>query len=177
MDDSIKKILLSDDQIKKRVKELGTQLSADYKGKNLVLICVLKGAVIFLADLLRTLSVPAELDFVRVSSYGENTESSCTVQFIHNINFDIKQKDVLIVEDIVDTGITLDFLKQKLLAQNPASLKVCCLLDKPSQRIKPVEVEYVGFEIPNDFVVGYGLDYNEKYRNLPYIAVLKTDFS
>ena len=163
--------LISASQIKQRVKELGAQLSADYEGKNVVIICVLKGAVVFLADLLRSLSIPVELDFVRLSSYGKNTESSGVISIIRNITSDIQHKDVLIVEDIVDTGTTLDFLKECLLSQNPSSLKICTLLDKPARRVKPITIEYTGFEIPNCFVVGYGLDYNEKYRNLPYIAM------
>ena len=164
-------ILISASQIKQRVKELGEQLSADYKDKNVVIICVLKGAVVFLADLLRALSIPVELDFVRLSSYGKKTESSGVISIIQNITSDIQHKDVLIVEDIVDTGTTLDFLKKYLLSQNPSSLKICTLLDKPSRRGKYIKIEYIGFEIPNCFVVGYGLDYNEKYRNLPYVAV------
>ena len=145
-------------------------MSADYKDKNVVIICVLKGAVVFLSDLLRTLSIPVELDFVRLSSYGKNTESSGVVQIVQNITSDIQHKDVLIVEDIVDTGTTLNFLKECLLSQKPSSLKICTFLDKPVRREKPITIEYIGFEIPNCFVVGYGLDYNEKYRNLPYIA-------
>jgi len=164
-------ILISSSQIKQRVKELGEQLSADYEGKNVVIICVLKGAVVFLADLLRSLSIPVELDFVRLSSYGKNTESSSVISIIQNITSDIQHKDVLIVEDIVDTGTTLNFLKESLLSQNPSSLKICTLLDKPARREKSITIEYIGFEIPNCFVVGYGLDYNEKYRNLPDIAM------
>ncbi|HIE29330.1 TPA: hypoxanthine phosphoribosyltransferase [Candidatus Poribacteria bacterium] len=176
MDKSIKQILISTTQIKQRVKQLGIQLSADYKDKNLVIICVLKGAIVFLADLLRALSIPVELDFVRLSSYGKSAESSGVVQIIQNITSDIQHKDVLIVEDIVDTGTTLSSLKEALLSQKPSSLKTCALLNKPARRVKSITIEYVGFEIPNCFVVGYGLDYNEKYRNLPYIAVSDIDF-
>jgi hypoxanthine phosphoribosyltransferase len=172
---AIKYILISEAQIQQRVKELGAQLSADYKDKNLVIICVLKGAVVFLADLLRALSIPVELDFVRISSYGKNTESSGVVKIIQNITSDIQHKDVLIVEDIVDTGITLNSIKECLLSRKPSSLKICTLLDKPRRREKVIKIEYVGFEIPNYFVVGYGLDYNEKYRNLSYVAVPDID--
>ena len=175
MGKAIKSILISAPQIKQRVKQLGAQLSADYKDKDLIIICVLKGAVVFLADLLRALSIPVELDFVRLSSYGNNAESSGVVQIIQNITSDIQHKDVLIVEDIVDTGTTLSYLKEFLLSQKPSSLKTCALLDKPLRRVKSITIEYVGFEIPNCFVVGYGLDYNEKHRNLPYIAVSDID--
>lgn len=171
----LKHILISESQIKQRVKQLGAQLSSDYKDKDLVIICVLKGAIVFLADLLRELSIPVELDFVKLSSYGNNAESSGVVQIIQNITSDIQHKDVLIVEDIVDTGTTLSSLKEFLLSQKPSSLKICTLLDKPARRVKSITIEYVGFEIPNCFVVGYGLDYNEKHRNLPYIAVSDTD--
>jgi len=165
------RILISASQIKQRVEELGAQLSEDYRGKDLVIICVLKGAVVFLADLLRTLSITVELDFIKASSYGKNTESSGVIQIIQNITTDIQHKDVLIVEDIIDTGNTLNFLKERLLSQNPSSLKICTLLNKPARRKNPIPIEYIGFEIPNCFVVGYGLDHDEKYRNLPYIAI------
>jgi len=169
--DDIKQELISAAEINQRVSELSVQLSADYKDKNLMLVCVLKGAAIFFADLFRGLTIPAECDFVGLSSYGRSTTSHGKVKITHNLESDIKGKDVLIVEDIVDTGLSLSYLKNELLSKEPASLKVCCCLDKPARRLKPLVIEYVGFEIPNYFVVGYGLDLAEKYRNLPYIAV------
>ncbi len=177
MNTAIKRVLISESQIQQRVVELGAQLSTDYADKNLVILCVLKGAVVFLADLLRELSIPVELDFIRLSSYGKNTDPSDFINIIHNITSDIEHKDVLVVEDIVDTGKTIHFLKRKLLAYNPASVKICSLLNKPARRVKPLTIEYVGFEIPNYFVVGYGLDYDEKCRNLPYIAIPNIDKS
>ena len=163
--------LISEETKKQRVSELGAQLSADYKDKNLTLVCVLKGAAIFFADLFRALAIPAKCDFVGLSSYGRNTKSRGKVNITHNLEDDIKDRDVLIVEDIVDTGLSLSYLKNELLSKNPASLKTCCFLDKPARRLKSLTIEYVGFEIPNYFVVGYGLDFAEKYRNLTYIAV------
>ncbi len=170
--DDIKQILISEEEIKVRVSELSAQLSADYKDKNLMLICVLKGAAIFFVDLFRTLTIPAECDFVGLSSYGRSAQSCGKVKITYNLESDVKGKDVLIVEDIVDTGLSLRCLKNDLFSKEPASLKVCCFLDKPARRLIPLVIEYVGFEIPNYFVVGYGLDFAEKYRNLPYIAVL-----
>jgi len=169
--DDIKKILISEEEIKQCVSELGAQLSSDYKDKNLMLVCVLKGAAIFFADLFRALTIPAECDFVGLSSYGDGSKSRGKVKITHNLESDIKGKDVLIVEDIVDTGLSLSYLKSELLSKEPDSLKVCCFLNKPARRLKSLTIEYVGFEIPNYFVVGYGLDFAEKYRNLPYIAI------
>lgn len=171
MMDDIKQILISEAEINRRVSELGARVSADYQDKNLILVCVLKGAALFFADLFRTLTIPAECDFVGLSSYGFGSKSRGKVKITYNLKSDIKGKDVLIVEDIVDTGLSLGYLKNELLSKEPASLKVCCFLDKPARRLKSLAIEYVGFEIPNHFVVGYGLDFAEKYRNLPYIAV------
>lgn len=167
------KILIDEARIEARVKELGIQISEDYKGKNLFVIGILKGAVLFMSDLIKKIDVPLSIDFIAVSSYGKSTRSSGIVRILKDLDEEIDGKDVLIVEDIVDTGLTLKFIADNLLSRNPASLKVCCLLDKPSRRKIEVCVDYVGFEIPDAFVVGYGLDYAQKYRNLPYIGVIE----
>lgn len=171
--DLLKKILISEEQLKKRIKELGEQIAADYKGKDLVVIGILKGAILFLSDLIKEIDLPLVIDFMAVSSYGSSTSSSGVVRILKDLDEDIEGKDVLIIEDIVDTGLTLNYLLGNLQARKPNSIKICCCLDKPSRRTAPVKVDYVGFEIEDEFVVGYGLDYAEKYRNLPYIGVLK----
>lgn len=166
------RILFTERAIHSRVAELGKQVSADYAGKELLVVGILKGAMIFLADLVRHLTVPTYFDFVAVSSYGSSTKSSGAVRILKDIDQSIQGRHVLIVEDIVDTGLTLNYLVDNLKARSPASLKVCTLLDKPSRREVPVDIDYNGFTIPDEFVVGYGLDYNEYYRNFPYIMVL-----
>ena len=171
--DLLKKILISEEQLKERIKELGEQIAADYKGKDLVVIGILKGAILFLSDLIKEIDLPLVIDFMAVSSYGSSTSSSGVVRILKDSDEDIEGKDVLIIEDIVDTGLTLNYLLGNLQARKPNSIKICCCLDKPSRRTAPVKVDYVGFEIEDEFVVGYGLDYAEKYRNLPYIGVLK----
>lgn len=171
--DLLKKILISEEQLKERIKELGEQIAADYKGKDLVVIGILKGAILFLSDLIKEIDLPLVIDFMAVSSYGSSTSSSGVVRILKDLDEDIEGKDVLIIEDIVDTGLTLNYLLGNLQARKPNSIKICCCLDKPSRRTAPVKVDYVGFEIEDEFVVGYGLDYAEKYRNLPYIGVLK----
>ena len=168
----IGRILLSEDVILRRVRELGQQISNDYRGKEITIVCVLKGAVVFLADLLRSLDVPTDLDFVQISSYGNGTESAGKVDFLQDPTINIEGSDVLVVDDIVDSGLTLHCLRDKLLAKRPASLKLCVLLDKARSRTADVKVDYVGFEIPNEFVIGYGLDYSGRYRGLRYIATL-----
>ncbi|MCZ6681040.1 MAG: hypoxanthine phosphoribosyltransferase [Candidatus Poribacteria bacterium] len=172
MTPSIQSILISESQLQGRVRELGRQISEDYKDRDLVLLCVLKGAVVFLADLIRVLSIPVRCEFIQLNSYGNKTEPSHEIRVIQRLNDSLCQSDVLIVEDIVDTGGTLSFLMTQVKALKPATLKVCSLLDKPARRRKDTVIDYVGFEIPDTFVVGYGLDYAQKYRNLPYIAIL-----
>lgn len=170
--DNIGKVLIDEETLKKRVKELGAEITDDYKGKNLILIGILKGAVIFMSDLSKEIKLPLAMDFMAVSSYGASTHSSGVVRILKDLDAEIENKDVLIVEDIVDTGLTLHYLRENLLSRKPNSLKICCCLDKPSRRKVPVDVDYVGFEIPDEYVVGYGLDYAEKYRNLPYVSIL-----
>ena len=171
----IKSILISEEEIAKRVKELGKQLAEDYKGKELLVVGILKGCMLFLSDLVRTIELPLTMDFMVVSSYGATTKSSGVVRIVKDLEREIEGKDVLIVEDIVDTGLTLSYLVENFKARNPKSVKVCSLLDKPDRRKAQVEIQYIGFKIPDEFVVGYGLDYGENYRNLPFVCVLKPE--
>jgi hypoxanthine phosphoribosyltransferase len=172
--DDVASIMIDEAQIQERVRELAAEIEADYRDKeDLLLICVLKGGYMFLADLSRSLYRPHELDFMGISSYGTGTTSSGAVQIIMDLKAPITDRNVLIVEDIIDSGRTLEYMRQNLLARGPASLRICSLLSKPSRREIDVPVDYTGFEIPDEFVVGYGLDFAEEYRNLPYIAVLK----
>ena len=173
MEIHIGRILLSEDEILQRVQKLGRRISNDYRGKEIIIVCVLKGAVVFLADLLRSLDIPTNLDFVQISSYGDGTESIGEMKFIQGLTTNIEGRDVLVVDDIVDSGLTLRHLKEILLAKRPASLKLCVLLNKARSRIEDIKVDYVGFEIPNEFVIGYGLDYAGQYRGLRYIAILE----
>jgi hypoxanthine phosphoribosyltransferase len=168
----IGEILVQRDELAHRVRELGERISADYDGRPLFLVGVLKGAVFFLSDLMRHLRVPCEVDFMAVASYGSSTDSSGIVRILKDLDAPIEGRDVLIVEDIVDSGLTLSYLLRTLRARNPASLEVCALLTKPERRKVDLPIRYVGFEIPNCFAIGYGLDYGERYRNLPYVAVL-----
>jgi hypoxanthine phosphoribosyltransferase len=169
---SIQKVLLGSEVIKQKITELGREISRDYAGKDLLLICVLKGAVVFLSDLMRTLDVPAEIDFMAVSSYGAATESSGVVRILKDLEQSIEGRHCLIVEDIVDTGLTLKYLEENLRSRLPASLKIATLLDKPERRKVDIQPDYCGFQIPDEFVVGYGLDFNEEFRGLPSICVL-----
>ena len=169
----IGEILVQADQLKHRIKELGEQISRDYEGKDLLLVGVLKGAVFFLSDLMRHIDVPCELDFMAVASYGSSTDSSGVVRILKDLDASIEGREVLIVEDIVDSGLTLSYLMRTLRARNPSSLEVCALLTKPERRKVEVVPRYVGFEIPDRFAIGYGLDFSERYRNLPYVAALK----
>lgn len=171
-DKAIGEILVQPDALRRRVEELGAQITADYEGKDLLLIGVLKGAVFFLADVMRHIDVPCDLDFMAVSSYGSATDHSGVVRILKDLDAPLEGRDVLIVEDIVDSGLTLQYLLRNLGARNPASLEVCALLTKPERRKVELDARYVGFEIPDRFVIGYGLDFDEKYRNLPYVAVL-----
>jgi len=168
-------VLISPEELDRRVRELGTEVSRDYAGKDLVMVGVLRGAVIFIADLLRSLDVPCEIDFMAVSSYGSSRDSSGVVRILKDLDDSITGRDVLIVEDIVDSGLTLNYLMRNLQARDPASLEVCSLLTKPERRRVEIPIKYVGFEIPNTFVVGYGLDYAQRYRNLDYVAELPED--
>ena len=173
MREDIQEILYSTETLNKRVTELGEQITKDYAGKNLMVIGILKGSNIFTSDLVRAINLPLEMDFMAVSSYGNATESSGIVRILKDLNQSIENYDILIVEDIIDSGLTLRYLKDYLLARNPQSVKICTLLDKPSRRKAQVEVDYIGYEVPDEFIVGYGIDYAERYRNLPYIGILK----
>jgi len=173
--DDISKVLISAEQIQERVAELGRAISRDYQGQDLLLVCVLRGAFMFLADLMRQITIPHEIDFMATASYGRSTESSGIVRILKDLNTSIEGRNVLVVEDIVDTGRTLQYLLGLLRDRNPASLRVCCLLDKKARREVEVPLDYLGFTIPNEFVVGYGLDYGELYRNLPFIGILKPE--
>ncbi len=169
------KVLLTRDQIRARVQELGKRITRDYRDKNLVLVGVLKGAFVFLSDLARAIDLPLEIDFLGLSSYGASTKTSGVVKITHDLTQPIEDKDVVVVEDIVDTGLTLSYLMENFKTRHPKSIKLCTLLYKPSNTIKKVPLEYVGFEIEDKFVIGYGLDLAEKYRNLPYIGYLEDD--
>ena len=171
-DHAIGKILVQQDELSHRVRELGEQISRDYAGRTPLLICVLKGAVFFLADLMRNIDIPCEVDFMAVSSYGSSTDTSGVVRILKDLDAPLEGRDVLIVEDIVDSGLTLQYLMRTLETRGPASLEVCALLTKPERRLAEVPARYVGFEIPDRFAIGYGLDYAERYRNLPYVATL-----
>lgn len=175
MEHSIERVLLSEEQIQKRIGELADQINEDYKGKSIVMIGILRGAVMFFTDLAKKITVPVKMDFMAVSSYSGGTRTSGVVRLVHDLAENIEGKDVLIVEDIVDSGLTLSYLVNNLTLRKPNSIKICCLLDKPYQRTRNIHTDYVGFEIANEFVIGYGLDYKEYYRNLPYVGVLKVD--
>ena len=173
MHQDIESVLMSEETLRKRVKELGDAISHDYAGKEILMVCVLRGAFIFMADLARAISVPVAIDFMAVSSYGASTSSSGVVRIIKDFDETVEGKHILIVEDIIDSGLTLKYLYNQILSRKPASVRICTLLDKPERRKADVDVHYNGFSIPDAFVVGYGLDYAEHYRNLPYIGVLK----
>ena len=173
--DDIAEVLIDEQAIAAKVRELGTAIADDYRGKDLVLVSILKGALPFLADLMRQVRLPLSLDFLEVSSYGVSTETSGVVRILKDLANPIEGRDVLVVEDILDTGNTLAFVIDHLRSQRPASVRICTLLDKPARRVIPIEIDYRGFEIPDKFVVGYGLDYAERYRNLPFIGVLKPE--
>jgi hypoxanthine phosphoribosyltransferase len=169
----VEEILLSGDEVQARVAELGAQLAADYDGREPVLVSVLKGSIIFLADLVRAMPIPLSIDLMEVSSYGTSTESSGQVRILKDLSTSIEGREVIVVEDIIDTGLTLNYLLRYLHDKGPASIRICCLLDKPARRLAPIEIDYRGFTIADRFVIGYGLDYGERYRNLPYIGVLR----
>ena len=167
------KVLVSEEEVEKRIRDLGEKISKDYEGKQVHLICVLKGGVFFMCDLAKSITVQVSMDFMSVSSYGDGTTSSGVVKIAKDLDESLEGKDVLVVEDIIDSGRTLSYLLEILKKRNPNSMKLCTLLDKPERRVMDVNVDYVGFNIPDEFVVGYGLDYAQKYRNLPYIGVVE----
>lgn len=172
----IARVLISTEELQARIAELGAQITADYaEAGDLLLVGVLKGCAMFMMDLARSIDLPVALDFIAVASYGASTESSGVVRLLKDLDTDIAGRHVLIVEDIIDSGLTLAYLRGQLLRRHPASLRICTLLNKPERRIADVPVDYLGFDIPNEFVVGYGLDYAERYRNLPYIGILKRE--
>lgn len=168
-------VLKSEAEVDARIKELGEIISKEYEGKEIHMICVLKGGSFFMCELAKRITVPVSLDFMSVSSYGSDTKSSGVVKIVKDLDESIQGKDVLVVEDIIDSGRTLSYLMEMLRDRKPNSLRLCTLLDKPSRRVVPVEVDHVGFQIPDEFVVGYGLDYDQKYRNLPYIGIISFD--
>ena len=175
LEKNIEKVLLTKEQLEQRIKELGAEITRDYQGKELVLAAVLRGSYVFMADLTRAIDLPLTVDFMAVSSYGAGTVSSGQVEIKKDLSDPIEGKNLLIIEDILDSGNTLYYLMDVLSARHPASIRICTLLDKPERRVKPIKADYSGFVIPNAFVVGYGLDYAEKYRNLPYVGVLKPE--
>ncbi|PKQ21048.1 MAG: hypoxanthine phosphoribosyltransferase [Actinobacteria bacterium HGW-Actinobacteria-6] len=175
MHPDVKEVVYTEEQIQQRVRELGAQIAADYEGRTLLLVAVLRGASLFVADLARSIDGPVEIDFMAVSSYGSSTKSSGVVRIIKDLDEVIEGRDVLVVEDILDTGLTLKYLLRNLASRKPRSLEVVTLLCKPGKQRVPIDCRYTGFEIPDEFVVGYGLDYAELYRNLPYIGVLKPE--
>ncbi len=176
MDEDILKVLVTEEQLKAKVQELGEQISRDYEGKDLLLVSILKGSVVFMADIMRAIKVPNAIDFMVVSSYGgANTTTTGLVKIIKDLDSDLTGKEVLIVEDILDTGVTLSKLVPMLEMRHPNSVKICAILDKPERRKADIHADYLGFQVPDEFVVGYGLDYDEKYRNLPYVGVLKPE--
>ncbi len=169
------RVLLTEKEVDERIQAIGDQISKDYAGKQVHLVCVLKGGSFFMCELAKRITVPVSLDFMSVSSYGNATKSSGVVKIVKDLDESIKDKDVLVVEDIVDSGRTLSYLMEMLKDRGPASLHLCTLLDKPERRVVDVDVDYTGFQIPDEFVVGYGLDYEQRYRNLPYIGVVEFD--
>jgi hypoxanthine phosphoribosyltransferase len=175
VEEGVGEILIGAEELQGRIAELGVEISKDNAGRDLLLIGVLKGAVFFLADLMRELTVPCEIDFMAISSYGAGTDSSGVVRILKDLDINISGRDVLVVEDIIDSGLTLSYLMRSLRARKPSTVEICALLTKPERREVEVPVRYTGFEIPNKFVIGYGLDFDERYRNLPYVAVLHPD--
>lgn len=175
MHPDVKEIILPEEQLRKRVHDLGEEISRDYDGETVLLVAVLRGAALFMADLAREITVPVEMDFMAVSSYGSSTKSSGVVRILKDLDELIEDRNVLVVEDILDTGLTLKYLLRNLASRKPRSLEVCALLSKEGKQRVPIQCKYVGFSIPDEFVVGYGLDFAERYRNLPYIGILKPE--
>lgn len=174
MHEDIERVLITEEEIKRRVKELGEEISRDYKGKDLVIVAVLRGAIVFLCDLIREISIPITLDFLSISSYSGQTQTG-VVRILKDLDESIEDRHVILVEDIIDTGLTLNYILKTLKARRPADIRVCALLDKKARRIVDVRIDYVGFEIPDEFVVGYGMDYGQRYRSLPFIGILKRE--
>lgn len=177
LETAVESILIDEEALASRIRELGAEIAADYRGRDLLLVGVLKGAIFFIADLMRELDLPCEVDFMAISSYGSATDSSGVVRILKDLDLSIEGRNVLVVEDIVDSGLTLSYLVRTLRARQPASLEVCALLTKPARRTTHVDVRYIGFEIPQRFVIGYGLDFAERYRNLPYVGVLRDEIA
>ncbi|MBU3803543.1 MAG: hypoxanthine phosphoribosyltransferase [Candidatus Cellulosilyticum pullistercoris] len=175
MRQDIQEVLFTEAELNERINELGEQITADYEGKSLIVVGILKGSNIFTSDLVRKINLPLKMDFMAVSSYGNATESTGVVKILKDLDRGIEGEHVLIVEDIVDSGLTLKYLKDILLTRNPASIKVCTLLDKPARRKEDIKPDYLGYEVPDEFIVGYGIDYAEHYRNLPYVGILKRE--
>ncbi|MCS7260887.1 MAG: hypoxanthine phosphoribosyltransferase [Anaerolineae bacterium] len=175
MDDDIARVLITEEELRRRTRELGQQISRDYQGKDLHLICVLKGGVTFLVDLMREICIPHSIDFMATSSYGDATETSGVVRILKDLDLPIAGRNVLIVDDIIDSGLTIAYLRRILLERQPASLRICTLLNKKERRVVDVPLDYIGFDIPNEFVVGYGMDFRELYRNLRFVGVLKPE--
>jgi len=175
LDDDIARVLISEEDLRRRTRELGLQISRDYQGKDLHLICVLKGGVTFLVDLMREICIPHSIDFMATSSYGDATETSGVVRILKDLDIPIAGRNVLIVDDIIDSGLTIAYLRRILLERQPASLRICTLLNKKERRVVDVPLDYIGFDIPNEFVVGYGMDFRELYRNLRFVGVLKPE--
>lgn len=171
----IEKVLLTEEQIVKRVKEIGNEISNDYKGKDLLIVGILKGSVMFASELIKNVTIPTEIDFMAVSSYGNSSETTGVVRILKDLDHSIEGKDIIIVEDIIDSGVTLDYLLKYLKARKANSIEIVTLLTKPARRKVDINVKYCGFEVPDEFLVGYGLDYAEKYRNLPYVGILKEE--
>ena len=174
--EAVESILFTEEQVKARVRELGEQISRDYEGKNPVFVGILKGSFIFMADLVRTVTIDCTVDFMAVSSYGNSTSTTGAVKINKDLSEDIEGKHVILVEDILDSGITLNYLSKYLKNRNPASLAIVTLMDKPARRIAPVQPDYCGFEVPDEFLLGYGLDYAERFRNVPFIGILKREY-
>lgn len=175
MEQDVLKVLLTEEELKERIDELGAMISRDYAGKNLLMVSVLKGSIAFMADLMRAIDIPVAIDFMATSSYGAGTKTSGVVKIVKDLDLNLAEYDVLLVEDILDSGRTLSYLLELLESRQPKSVKICTLLDKPERREVDVPVAYTGFTVPDEFVIGYGLDFDEKYRNLPYIGVLKPE--
>lgn len=175
MRQDIQEVLFTEAELNERISELGEQITVDYEGKSLIVVGILKGSNIFTSDLVRKINLPLKMDFMAVSSYGSSTESTGVVKILKDLDRDIDGEHVLIVEDIVDSGLTLKYLKEILLTRNPASVRICTLLDKPARRKENIKPDYLGYEVPDEFIVGYGIDYAERYRNLPFVGILKRE--
>lgn len=175
MEQDIQEVLFSKEYLDQTVQELGRRISRDYEGKNLLLVSVLKGSVVFMADLMRAITIPCSIDFMAVSSYGAGVKTSGVVRIIKDLDINLEGWDLLLVEDILDSGMTLSYIREMLQQRNPKSIKLCTLFDKPERRTVDLNADYSGLNVPNEFIVGYGLDYNEKYRNLPYVGILKPE--